>query len=77
MGWISTVPVLPIVTVLTTSDSALAKLRAVVVDLFGGAGCKDHSEFHFAGFEILPDEAHDSILAMEKRRYYPRLASTF
>ena len=77
MGWISAVLVLPIVTVLTTSDTALAKLRAVVVDLFGGAGRKDHSEFHFAGFEILPDEAYDTIIAMEQRRYYPRLASTF
>lgn len=77
IGWTAAVPGLPLITVLTISDSDLAKLRAVLADFFGGAGRRDHPEFHFAGFEVLPDEAYDSIIAMEQRasdRSYPRLA---
>ncbi|WP_449396074.1 phosphate/phosphite/phosphonate ABC transporter substrate-binding protein [Devosia riboflavina] len=77
IGWTSFAPGLPFITVLTLSDSDLAKLRAVLADFFSGAGRKDHPEFHFAGFEVLPDEAYDSILAMEQRaidRSYPHLA---
>lgn len=77
IGWTTAAPGLPFITVLTTSDSDLAKLRAVLTDFFGGAARKDHPEFHFAGFEVLPDEAYDTILAMEQRaidRSYPRLA---
>lgn len=77
IGWTSPAPGLPFITVLTLSDSYLVQLRAVLADFFGGAGRGDHPEFHFAGFEVLPDEAYDSILAMEQRaidRSYPRLA---
>ncbi|WP_084587542.1 phosphate/phosphite/phosphonate ABC transporter substrate-binding protein [Devosia riboflavina] len=77
IGWTAAAPGLPFITVLTISDSELVKLRAVLADFFGGAARKDHPEFHFAGFEVLPDEAYDSILAMEQRaidRSYPRLA---
>lgn len=77
IDWTSAAPGLPFITVLTLSDSDLVKLQAVLADFFGGAARKDHPEFHFAGFEVLPDEAYDSILAMEQRaidRSYPRLA---
>jgi len=77
IGWTAAAPGLPFITVLTTSDSDLVKLQAALADFFGGAARKDHPEFHFAGFEVLPDEAYDTILAMEQRaidRSYPRLA---
>lgn len=77
IGWTAAAPGLPFIIVLTVSDSDVVTLRAILAEFFGGAARKDHPEFQFAGFEVLPDEAYDSILAIEPwtiDRSYPRLA---
>lgn len=77
IGWTAAAPGLPFITSLTTSDAQLADLQGVLSDFLTGRARTDHSAFHFAGFEVLPDDAYDSILAMERRaieRSYPLLA---
>lgn len=77
IGWTAAAPGLPFITALTTPDNELATLRDVLGDFLGGPSRDEHPDFRFAGFEVLADDAYDSILAMETRamdRSYPQLA---
>jgi ABC-type phosphate/phosphonate transport system substrate-binding protein len=76
VGWTSSAPGLPLITGLGTSDVDLVSIRAVLSGFFADAH-ERHPQFRFAGFSVLPDEAYDSIPAMEQRaidRSYPHLA---
>ncbi len=77
IGRTAATPGLPLITAITTSDDELASLRDVLGGFLSGAARTEHLDFHFAGFEVLAEEAYGSILAMEKRamdRSYPQLA---
>lgn len=77
IGWSGATPGLPFITSLTTSDAQLATLREALSEFLAGPARYEHAAFRFAGFEVLPEDAYDSIIAMEQRaidRSYPLLA---
>jgi ABC-type phosphate/phosphonate transport system substrate-binding protein len=77
IGWTAATPGLPFITSLGTTDDELVSLREALAGFLAGIAPDRHAAFRFAGFEVLPPDAYDSIIAMERRaidRSYPLLA---